>query len=54
MKESCKRATRMSTTKLTPIMEKLERMLVQWIEHENQHAILLSTLIIQAKAESFV
>jgi hypothetical protein len=44
----------MSTTKITqiraPIMEKLERMLAQLIEHENQRAVLLSTLIIQGKA----
>jgi hypothetical protein len=33
-------------------MDKLERMLAQWIEHENQHAVLLSTLIIQAKVKS--
>ena len=33
-------------------MEKLERMLAQWIEHQNKRAIPLSTSIIQAKARS--
>jgi hypothetical protein len=33
-------------------MEKLERMLGQWIEHQHQRAIPLSTMIIQAKAKS--
>ena len=55
-KESCKSATRMTTAKITqiraPIMEKLERMLAQWIEHQNKRAIPLSTSIIQAKARS--
>jgi hypothetical protein len=30
-------------------MEKLERMLAQWIEHQHQYASPLSTLLIQAK-----
>jgi hypothetical protein len=55
-KESCKSAMRMSTTEITqiraPIMEKLERMLAQWTECENQLAVSLSTLIIQAKEKS--
>lgn len=34
------------------IMRKLERMLTQYIEHEHQHAIPLSTKIIQVKAKS--
>jgi hypothetical protein len=33
-------------------MEKLERMLAQWIGHEHQHAIPLSTMIIQAEVKS--
>jgi hypothetical protein len=45
----------MSTTNITqikaPIMEKLGRMLAQSIEHENQCAVPLSTLIFQAKAK---
>jgi hypothetical protein len=32
-----------------PIMKKLGRMLAQLIQHQQQHAILLSTMIIQAK-----
>jgi hypothetical protein len=32
-------------------MEKLERMLARWIEHQHQRAIPLSTMIIQAKAK---
>jgi hypothetical protein len=32
-------------------MEKLERMLAQWIEHQHQCAIPLSTKIIQPKAK---
>jgi hypothetical protein len=52
IKESCKSATRMTTAKITqiraPILEKLERMLAQWIEHQNKRAIPLSTFIIQA------
>jgi hypothetical protein len=47
----------MTTAKITqiraPILEKLERMLAQWIEHQNKRAIPLSTLIIQAKASLF-
>jgi hypothetical protein len=34
------------------IMEKLERMLAQWIVHQHQCDILLSTVTIQAKATS--
>jgi hypothetical protein len=56
IKESCKRATRMTASKITqiraPIMEKLERMLAQWIEYQHERAIPLSTMIIQAKAKS--
>jgi hypothetical protein len=33
-------------------MEKLERMLAQWIEHKNQQAIPISTIIIQAKEKT--
>jgi hypothetical protein len=33
-------------------MEKLVRMLAQWIERENQRAVPLSTLIIQTKGKS--
>jgi hypothetical protein len=55
-KQSCKSAMRMTATKITQIraliMEKLERMLARWIEHEHQCAIPLSTMIIQAKAKS--
>lgn len=36
-----------------PIMEKLERMLAQWIGHQHHRAILPSTMNIQAKAKSF-
>jgi hypothetical protein len=46
----------MTASKITqimpPIMEKLERMLTQWIEHQHQCVIPLSTMIIQAKAKS--
>jgi hypothetical protein len=39
IKESFKSATRMMPSKITkmevPIMEKLERMLAQWIEHQH-------------------
>jgi hypothetical protein len=35
-----------------PVMEKLERMLALWFEHQHQRAIPLSTMIIQAKAKS--
>jgi hypothetical protein len=46
----------MTTSKITqiraPIVEKLERMLAQWIEHQNKRAIPLSTSITQAKARS--
>jgi hypothetical protein len=56
IKESCKSAMRMMASKITqirvPIMEKLERMLARWIEHQHQRAIPLSTMIIQAKAKS--
>jgi hypothetical protein len=56
IKESCKSATRMTASKITrirpPIVEKLERMLALWIEHQNQQAILISTIIIQAKAKT--
>jgi predicted aconitase len=54
IKESCKDA-RMTASKITqiraPIMEKLERMLAQWIEYQHQRAIPLSTMIIKAKAK---
>jgi hypothetical protein len=33
-------------------MEKLERMLAQWIGHQHQHGISLSTIIIQAEVKS--
>jgi hypothetical protein len=56
IKESCKSAMRMTASKITqirpPIMEKLGRMLAQWIEHQNQQAIPISTIIIQAKAKT--
>jgi hypothetical protein len=56
IKESCKGAMRMTASKITqiipPIMEKLERMLAQWIEHQNQQAVPISTIIIQAKAKT--
>jgi hypothetical protein len=46
----------MTASKITqirpPIMEKLERMLAQWTEHQNQQAIPISTIIIQAKAKT--
>jgi hypothetical protein len=35
-----------------PIMEKLERMLAEWIEDQHQGATPLSTIIIQPKAKS--
>jgi hypothetical protein len=57
IKASCKSATRMMARKITqiraPIMEKLERMLAQWIGHQHHRAILPSTMNIQAKAKSF-
>jgi hypothetical protein len=47
---------RMTASKITqimpPIVEKLERLLTQWIEHQHQCVIPLSTMIIQAKAKS--
>jgi hypothetical protein len=56
IKESCKSAMRMMACKVTQIraliIEKSERMLAQWIEHEHQCAICLSTMIIQAKVKS--
>jgi hypothetical protein len=56
IKDSCKSATRMTSSKIiqirAQIMEKLERMLAQWIKHQHQHVIPLSTMIIQAKAKS--
>jgi hypothetical protein len=56
IKESRKGATRMTASKITqirpPIMEKLERMFAQWTEHQNQQAITISTIIIQAKAKT--
>jgi hypothetical protein len=46
----------MTASKITQIrpliMEKLERMLAQWTEHQNQQAIPISTIIIQAKAKT--
>jgi hypothetical protein len=48
----------MTTAKITqiraPILEIFERMVAQWIEHQNKSAIPLSTLIIQAKARSLM
>jgi hypothetical protein len=35
-------------------MEKLERILAQWIERENQCGVSLSTLLTQARAKSLV
>jgi glutamyl-tRNA reductase len=47
----------MTASKMTqirmPTVEKLERMLAQWTEHEEQRAIPFPTMIIQAKARSF-
>jgi transposase-like protein len=55
VKESCKSATRMTASKITQIkasiMEKL-RTFSQWIEHQFQCAIPVSTMIIQAKAKT--
>lgn len=34
------------------IIEKSEGMLAQWIEHEDQRAVRLSPMIIQAKVKS--
>jgi hypothetical protein len=49
--ESCKSSMRLLASKVTqigmPIMEKLEKMLAQWIEHRH-YAIPVSTMIIQA------
>jgi hypothetical protein len=46
----------MTASKITqirpPIMEKLEKTLAQWIEHQNQQVIPISTIIIQAKAKT--
>jgi hypothetical protein len=36
-----------------PIVEKLERVLVQWTEHHHQRAIPLFTIITQAKQLKF-
>jgi hypothetical protein len=48
---SCKSAVRMMTSKTTqirvPIMEKLERMLAQWMEHKCQCCIPVSTIVVQ-------
>jgi hypothetical protein len=33
------------------VVEKFERMVAQWIEHQHQHAVPLSTMIIQGKAK---
>jgi hypothetical protein len=52
-KESRRSAMRMAGSKIRQIwvmiMRKLERMLAQYIESKHQHAILLPTMIIQAK-----
>ncbi|XP_019378456.1 PREDICTED: CENPB DNA-binding domain-containing protein 1-like [Gavialis gangeticus] len=56
IKESCKSATRLSTACVSltrsAIMEKMERMLTMWIEHQKQEHMPLSTQVIQAKALS--
>jgi hypothetical protein len=56
IKEGCKSAVRMMASKITQIkesvMEKLERMLAQWIVHQCQCDIPLSTVTIQAKGRS--
>jgi hypothetical protein len=53
IKESCKSAVRMTASKVTQvrvlIVEELEGVLAQWIEHQRQCASPLSTMIIQAK-----
>lgn len=57
IKESCKSAMRVVATVTTLhigtlIMEKLERMLVHWMEHEYQCVIPLCTVIIQVEVKS--
>jgi hypothetical protein len=55
IKEICKSAT-MTNSKITQIrasvMEKLERMLARWIQHQHQRAVPLSTMMIQAKEKT--
>jgi hypothetical protein len=50
IKESCKSATRMTASKITQmwvlIMKKLEKVLAQWFEHEQQYAVAVSSLSI--------
>jgi hypothetical protein len=56
IKENCNISMRMMANEITqikaPIVEKLEKMLTQWIEHQHQRAIPLSTVIIQTKVKS--
>uniref|UniRef100_A0A8C4Q849 Uncharacterized protein n=2 Tax=Eptatretus burgeri TaxID=7764 RepID=A0A8C4Q849_EPTBU len=56
IKESARCGTSVSATKTSyarsSIMEKMERMLSTWIEHQNQENVPVGMLVIQAKARS--
>jgi hypothetical protein len=56
IKEGCRTSGGMTASKIiqrrAPIVEKLERMPERWVEHQQQRAVRLSTVIIQDKANS--